>query len=89
MTVVVVFVAGEEGGLICLSLSVSLPLQISYLVLVEPMSECMIVGAIASWSVSILFHWDFLAFYLIHILCWFLSDWMLLTIVQVSAGGQG
>ena len=44
----------------------------------------MIVGLMASWGVSILFRWDGLAFYLIHILCWFLSDWMLLTIVQVS-----
>lgn len=55
----------------------------SHLILLEPMSECMIVGAIASWSVFILFRWDSLAFFLVHILCWFLSDWMLLTIVQV------
>lgn len=47
------------------------------------MSECLIVGAFASWGVAVLFHWDSLAFYLIHVLCWFLSDWMLLTIVQV------
>lgn len=59
------------------------PFQTAHVVLLEPMSECLIVGAIASWGVSVLFHWDSLAFYLIHILCWFLSDWMLLTIVQV------
>lgn len=58
--------------------------QMSWLILLEPMSECLILGAFASWGVAILFRWDSLAFYLIHVLCWFLSDWMLLTIVQVS-----
>lgn len=68
--------------------NVSISLQLSWLILLEPMSECMIVGAFASWGVSILFHWDSLAFYLIHILCWFLSDWMLLTIVQVCVSSD-
>lgn len=52
------------------------------MILLEPLSECMIVGAFASWSVSILFHWDALVFYLVHILMWLLSDWLLLSIVQ-------
>lgn len=52
-------------------------------ILLEPMSECLVVGAFASWAVSILFAWDSLVFYLIHILMWFLSDWILLSIVQV------
>lgn len=51
-------------------------------ILLEPMSECLIVGAFASWSVNVLFGWDSLVFYLIHILFWFLSDWILLSIVQ-------
>lgn len=51
-------------------------------ILLEPLAECMIVGAFASWSVSFLFGWDSLVFYLIHILMWFLSDWILLSIVQ-------
>lgn len=53
------------------------------MILVEPLSECMIVGAFASWAVSLLFRWDALVFYLVHILIWFLSDWLLLSIVQV------
>lgn len=53
------------------------------MILLEPLSECLVVGAFASWSVSVLFNWDSLVFYLIHILCWFLSDWLLLSIVQV------
>lgn len=52
-------------------------------VLLEPLAECFILGAFASWSVFILFRWDSTAFYLIHILVWFLSDWILLSIVQV------
>lgn len=51
-------------------------------ILLEPMSECMILGALASWSVSVLFHWDALVFYLVHILMWLLSDWLMLSIVQ-------
>lgn len=54
------------------------------LILLEPMAECLVVGLFAAWSVSVLFHWDSLVFYLIHILVWFLSDWILLSIVQVS-----
>lgn len=52
------------------------------MILLEPLSECMVVGALASWSVSLLFHWDALVFYLVHILMWLLSDWLLLSIVQ-------
>lgn len=52
-------------------------------ILLEPLSECMVVGLFAAWSVSVLFKWDSLAFYLIHILFWFLFDWLLLTSVQV------
>ena len=58
--------------------------MVPHTILLEPMSECMIVGALASWSVNILFHWDPLPFYLVHILIWFLSDWILLSVVQVN-----
>lgn len=54
------------------------------MILLEPLSECMILGGLASWSVSVLFHWDALVFYLVHILMWLLSDWLLLSIVQNS-----
>lgn len=50
----------------------------------EPLSECMLIGALAAWAVSVLFKWDSLCFYLIHILLWFMCDWLLLSIVQVS-----
>lgn len=51
-------------------------------ILLEPLSECMVLGALASWSASIIFKWDPLVFYLVHILTWFLSDWIMLSIVQ-------
>lgn len=51
----------------------------------EPMSECMLLGGCASWAVSFLFDWDPIVFYLVHILVWFLLDWLLLTIVQNSS----
>lgn len=47
-------------------------------------SECMVLGCLASWAVNVLFKWDALPFYLVHILVWFLSDWIMLSVVQVS-----
>ncbi|XP_039968174.1 ceramide glucosyltransferase-B-like [Bactrocera tryoni] len=41
-----------------------------------------VLGALASWSAAILFNWDPLLFYLVHVLTWFLSDWILHFIVQ-------
>ncbi|KAH1023474.1 hypothetical protein HUJ04_012674 [Dendroctonus ponderosae] len=55
-----------------------LPLVIVF----EPLSECMVIGACAGWATSLLFRWEPLVFYLIHILVWFLCDWLLLSIVQ-------
>ncbi|XP_033253122.1 ceramide glucosyltransferase-like [Drosophila miranda] len=51
-------------------------------ILLEPLSECMILGAFAAWSASVLFNWEPLVFYMVHILCWLLSDWLLLSIVH-------
>lgn len=48
----------------------------------EPLSECLILGACASWAVSFLFQIDPAVFYLVHILAWFLFDAILLSIIQ-------
>lgn len=48
----------------------------------EPLSECLVLGACASWAAGILFDWDSLVFYLVHILLWFMLDWALLCFVQ-------
>lgn len=54
-------------------------------IILEPLSECLILGACASWAATVLFEWDSLVFYLIHILMWFMMDWTLLCVVQNSA----
>lgn len=51
-------------------------------IILEPLSECLVIGAFAAWSVTVLFQWDSLVFYLVHILLWFMCDWILLCIVQ-------
>ncbi|XP_063989896.1 ceramide glucosyltransferase [Diachasmimorpha longicaudata] len=53
-------------------------------ILLEPLSECLVLGACASWSAALLFEWDSLVFYLVHILMWFMLDWTMLCIVQNS-----
>lgn len=58
--------------------------MLPFVILFEPLSECMVIGALAAWSVGVLFQWDGLGFYLIHILFWFIFDWILLSIVQVK-----
>ncbi|XP_053659376.1 ceramide glucosyltransferase [Anopheles marshallii] len=54
-------------------------------ILLEPMSECIIVGLFACGAVKVLFRWNPLVFFLIHTLVWFLSDWVLLSIIQNGA----
>ncbi len=41
------------------------------------------LGALAAWAIHWLFECDPVAVYLLHILAWFLLDWLLLSIVQV------
>lgn len=50
--------------------------------LLEPFSECMLMGALSSFSATLLFQWDPFVFYLVHILVWFLLDWILLGVLQ-------
>ena len=50
--------------------------------LLEPLSECILLGLLAAWSVFYLFRWDPLSFFLLHILIWFLMDWVLIHVVQ-------
>jgi hypothetical protein len=42
------------------------------------------LGILAAWSVYWLFECDPLAVYLLHVLFWFLLDWILLSVVQVN-----
>jgi len=51
-------------------------------ILLEPLSECILLGLLTAWSVFYLFRWDPLLFFLLHILIWFLMDWVLIHVVQ-------
>ncbi|KAK6188951.1 hypothetical protein SNE40_005022 [Patella caerulea] len=48
----------------------------------EPIFQCMFLGAVASWAVSYLFDWTALVFFLVHVLVWFLLDYILAKVVQ-------
>ena len=48
----------------------------------EPFSECMLLGALTTWSVMVMFSWDPISFFFIHILLWFFMDWILLLVIQ-------
>lgn len=56
--------------------------MLPHTIFLEPLSECMVIGACAAWAVNFLFMWDPLVFYLVHILVWFFMDWILLSVVQ-------
>lgn len=56
--------------------------MLPHLILLEPLSECMLLGALVAWATSFLFQWDAFAVYLLHLLLWFLLDWMLLSVIQ-------
>lgn len=51
-------------------------------IILEPLSECLILGAFTSWAVYLVFKWDPIVFYLVHVLLWFLLDYILLSIIQ-------
>lgn len=55
-----------------------LPLNI----VLEPIIGCTVLSCLTCWSVSVLFHWEALVFFLMHVLLWLLSDWLMLSIVQ-------
>lgn len=58
--------------------------MVPHTIILEPLSECLILGACAAWGAHTI--WspiDPYAFYMIHILVWFLLDWILLNMMQV------
>ncbi len=60
-----------------------LRLKLSVAPWLEPFQECLMLGLCTSWTVSYLFGWNSLVFFLIHVLGWFLSDYTMLKITQV------
>lgn len=56
--------------------------MVPHTIILEPLSECLILGAFTSWAVYVIFLWDPIVFYLVHVLIWFLLDYTLLSIIQ-------
>lgn len=54
-------------------------------ILLEPLSECLVLGALAAWAAYVLLRWDPVVFYLVHALAWMLLDYALLATVQNGA----
>lgn len=52
------------------------------LIILEPVSECILQGLLLSWAVEFLFGVSPMAFFLMHVLVWFLVDYTLLNICQ-------
>lgn len=59
-----------------------LRLKLNIMSWLEPIQECFMLGLCTSWTVNFLFGWNSLVFFLIHVLGWFICDYMLLKIVQ-------
>jgi len=59
--------------------------MVPHTIVLEPLSECLILGACAAWAANTLScgSIDPYAFYMIHVLVWFLLDWILLNVMQV------
>ena len=58
--------------------------MVPHTILLEPLSECFVLGILAAWSINFLFKIDPFAIYLFHILVWFLLDYTLLNVIQVG-----
>lgn len=56
--------------------------MVPHTILLEPFSECMLLGLVASWAGTVLLRADYLTFFLFHTLTWSLADWVMLNIVQ-------
>ncbi|XP_076353090.1 ceramide glucosyltransferase-like isoform X1 [Tachypleus tridentatus] len=56
--------------------------MVPHTIFFEPLSECLFLGIFVAWSANFLFNWDCFVLYLVHVLVWFLLDWILLCIIQ-------
>ena len=50
--------------------------------ILEPPYQCFLQGLIMARVVQYLFSWSPLTFFMVHVLVWFLLDWILLTVIQ-------
>ncbi|KAK7087963.1 ceramide glucosyltransferase-like [Littorina saxatilis] len=52
------------------------------LIVLEPLSECMLMGVAASWAVQYLFDFSAMGYFLLHVLLWFLLDYLMFRVVM-------
>lgn len=52
-------------------------------ILGEPFTECMLLGVCAAVSCKVVFDFDPIVVFLIHLLIWCIMDWLLLRSIQV------
>ena len=62
--------------------------MLPHLILIQPFSDCLIVGLCTAMAVLHLFSWDPLAFFFIHVLVWYIMDWFLLLVIQVRSSSS-
>ena len=48
------------------------------LILLEPLSECVVLGLLCAWAVTVVFAWSALAFFFVHLLLWFMLDYYII-----------
>lgn len=56
--------------------------MIPMFIILEPLSECMMLGVLASLAAEYMFDISPMAFFLLHVLVWFLLDYILMQIVE-------
>ncbi|RXG53071.1 Ceramide glucosyltransferase [Armadillidium vulgare] len=56
--------------------------MVPHTLVLEPITECVLLGLIGSWAGMVLLRADFLTFFLFHTLAWLFFDWIMLNIVQ-------
>jgi len=56
--------------------------MVPHTIVLEPVSECLVLGVFFAWGCSMLFNWDAFCVYFVHVLVWFLLDHLLLRVIQ-------
>lgn len=59
--------------------------MVPFTILMEPVTECLLLGALGALAARCLLQVDLIVFYLVHVLSWFMLDWLMLCVVQNSS----
>lgn len=53
-------------------------------IIAEPMTECFVLGLFVSWAISYLTSWDPIVCFMVHVIQWFILDYLQLKALQAS-----